>query len=348
MWVASGLLLAVAGAGAGFAFWPGDDLGCLGGLVKVSDVTPTAQIVSVVPSSSSPPRMYVSTGDARLFVGGEGARWRRVTDRLPATVTTSVGKRDVLYAGGTAVFRSSDRGRSWDQLSCGLLVSDIAISPRDPQTIYAGASSGVDANKDTGGLYRTTDGGKSWKRFKRFAKMDPYQPSVNALAVDPRDPRALYIGLEFGGVQISADGGEHWSFSRIHGEDPGLFGPQLTSLAFAPDRPRALWASSRLQGVFRGDAHATAWTPRGLRGTWVHAVVPDQQLPDVVFAVLSEGVVRSGDGGAHWRRIKTLPDHTRGLVVQPLDDTIFAWSGHAIFRSRDHGVTWIRLPPLPL
>jgi photosystem II stability/assembly factor-like uncharacterized protein len=288
--------LALVATGVASSRRSSDDLGCLNGLGR--QVGRSSEITSVVVTPSA--RVYVSTANGRLYTQS-GSTWRKVTARLPGTVATSVGER-ILYARRSGVFLSRDAGRTWDRLTCDLLVGDIAVSAMAPRTIYAGASAPEDTSRgDSGGLYRSTDDGRSWTRTTRFPRMDPRQPSVNVLAVDPTRPRRVYVGLEFGGVQVSTDDGEHWSFQQIHREHPGLYGPQLTAISFGPRR--VVWAGSRLQGVFRGTAGGKHWAARGLRGTWVYDVVADRSLDHVALAVTDRGLLRTSSAGERWQRV---------------------------------------------
>lgn len=352
-----GLALAIAclaAAGVAFSFRSNNDLGCLRGLEKPSEVSPSRTIAAVGVTAAG--RVFVSTGDGRLYVK-KGPKWRLVTSDLPGSSLTTVGE-STLYTGDTAVFRSRDAGRTWKRLSCELLVSEIAVSPRAPAALYAGAQVPVDSDRgESGGLYRSTDGGRSWKRTSHFPRMDPDQPSVNVLSLDPWRPRNVYVGLESGGVQVSTDGGEHWRFDAIHQEPVGLLGPQLTHISFGPGGSRIVWASSRRQGVFRGVSGESRWEGRGFVGSWwVSQVVSDARDPDVAFVVAGrfgkgspgDFVMRTVDGGLHWKRVRALPADTWNLVLQRRDNTLYVSNEREIYRSTDRGATWRRLPHLPL
>jgi photosystem II stability/assembly factor-like uncharacterized protein len=285
-----------------------------------------------------------------LYVGGgHPFVWRTRKTLIPGQLVFSHhGRHDVLFAAEQALYRSDDEGRSWQRLSCGLILTGVAVSPSDPRTIYIAANPGVDYEDDSlGGLYRTTDGGHTWKRFTRFPKTNPAEPTANVVAVDPTNPRHVFIGTEFGGLLRSTDGGEHWTFERIAPVHAGLNGPQLIDLAFGPGGSRSLWGSTRFGGVFRGDRLGRSWSPRGLRGAWVGQIVPDRRNADVVYAtVFGERAVRTLDGGKHWLRMKGLPTGIGGMTVAT-GDALYAWQGRQIFRSITQGANWVQLPLLP-
>jgi photosystem II stability/assembly factor-like uncharacterized protein len=90
---------------------------------------------------------------------------------------------------------------------------DIKISPQDPKTMYAALS--VAASSHDGGLYRTTDGGESWKRFDKVQ----VHGTIMSVAVHQTDPNQVYIGARYDGeVFGTTDGGEHWQAIPLPGE----------------------------------------------------------------------------------------------------------------------------------
>jgi photosystem II stability/assembly factor-like uncharacterized protein len=325
------------------------------------------RIESVVPSSSDPSRLYVTTGDGTLYVGAGKRRmkWRKLAERPPGRLVASVGRRDVLYAEWNALFRSTNGGTSWKRLTCGLLVSDIAVSPSQPSTIYLAAGMDEFGSQGGGGIYRTTDGGRTWKRFTKFVRMHPDsdQRGVELVAVDPESSRHLYAGREFGGIDYSRDGGDHWQFSRIASVEPGSDGPTLTTIAFGGPR-RVMWASSRVDGLFVGDARTLRWRYRGFRDWSVDTVVPSQRISGLVYVAAGKlctinetraecakkdaggPVLRTVDGGRHWQRLRGLPTGLARLTLQPLDDSLYAWDGRTLLRSTDHGTSWTPISPL--
>ena len=307
-------------------------------------------IASVVPSSSSSSRLYVITNDGQVYRSeNRGSNWRIAGSKVPGFILISVGARgDVLLAGAsTGLFVSSDRGQSWRTLACGWIVNDLAAAANNRRELYVGAAQAEDTRRG-GGLYRTSDGGRTWARTVRFARMDPHNPSVEAVQIDPRNPRRVFVALEAGGLQISNDGGQRWHFSRISNEGAGLLGPQVTSIAFGPGHPQVIWAGSRLQGVFRGNATGTRWTYRGLHGVWISRVIADKRTPNVAYVVTGKKtVLRTTDSGSHWKAMRPFGITASGLAIQEKDDTLYAWRGRTVLRSGDQGRTWSALSTLP-
>ena len=110
----------------------------------------------------------------------------------PLTVWVGTGEnnsqRSVSY--GNGVYRSDDGGKSWKNM--GLKTSEhigrIAIDPRDSETVYVAAQGPLWGPGGDRGLYKTTDGGKTWKQILKISE----NTGVTDVAIDPRDPDTIY------------------------------------------------------------------------------------------------------------------------------------------------------------
>ncbi len=127
---------------------------------------------------------------------------------------------DVIYAGtqGNGILRSHDRGHTWQPAGlAGHIIKAIAISRIDRNTIYVGTKPAL--------LFVSHDDGGHWtelttfrKIFSRYFWFSPAEPPftayVQAIALSPTDPKTIVVGIEFGAVVQSVDGGTTWTDHR--------------------------------------------------------------------------------------------------------------------------------------
>jgi photosystem II stability/assembly factor-like uncharacterized protein len=322
------------------------------------------------------------TFDTKLF---RELRWRSIgpfRGGRALAVTGVRGQADVFYFGavGGGVWRSNDAGRTWKPIfdSIGIAsVGAIAVAPSNPQIIYAGTGE-ADMRSDISygnGMYRSTDGGKTWTHI---GLVDSRQ--IARILVDPRDPEKLFVaalGHAYGpnserGVFYSKDGGKKWQRVLFHDENTGAI-----DLAFEPGNPKTIFAAL-LQtrrppwniyppskgpgaGLYRskdGGEHWEQLTGHGLPseglGRMGIAFAPSNPRRIYVIADAKEGgLYRSDDGGENWRRVS---DDKRiwgrgwyfcEVSVDPKDaDTVYV-PNTGLYRSRDGGKTFTVLKGEP-
>ena len=135
-----------------------------------------------------------------------------------AIITTPADPDAVTIAVRMGLFRSADQGKTWQDLEVGRFSPvtygrDIRVSPADPNTLNAALS--VAAASHDGGLYRSTDAGKTWRRFDKVQ----VHGTIMSVALHPRDPRTVYLGARYDGeIYGTEDGGETWQSARLpHG-----------------------------------------------------------------------------------------------------------------------------------
>lgn len=331
-----------------------DDLGCVpvqsADSLVAFDIRSTGRyrprrITSLVPSSSRQGRLYATTASHALFIG-EGApfAWHRMTGAVPAWPRYSIGsRRDVLYAAQQSVFVSRSGGHQWRRLSCGLILTDMTMSPTHPRTIYVAATgSDVQARRHLGGVYASFDAGASWRRSTRFPGVQ--EPSIRAVAVDPTDAHHVLSSTEGGGILSSNDDGRDWILTRTRS-----FGQhaQVNDLAFGPASSGRAWAATTEAGVLRSEDRGASWRLAGLVGTRVDRVVPHPVDPRIAYIDTASGLFRTNDSGAHWRLIDPSGAPVTNIAVSPEGDRLYASSPDSVFVSTNSGNTWIRLPGLP-
>src|SRR5437660_2520220 len=235
------------------------------------------------------------------------------------------------------VWKTTDYGRTWnpifDDQPTGS-IGAIAVAPSDPNTIYVGSGEGLQRpDLSVGdGIYKSTDGGKTW----RHLGLRDGQQSAQ-LIVDPHDPNRVFaavLGHPYGpneerGIFRSTDGGESWQKVLYKDENTGGM-----DLAFDPANPQTIYAD--------------LWAAR--QAPW--------EIGGSLTLSADNGLYKSTDGGTTWRQLTGgLPGATEGvgrigIAVSPNTPTrLYAVVGaerHAgIYRSDDAGETWRVINPDP-
>ena len=164
---------------------------------------------------------------------------------------TAFRKGDNEYPVPGGLWVSKDGAESWTDLTASHKFprpTDFALDPTDENTIYVNASTISGAN--IGGIYKTTDGGKEWKRLladEDFAKWCP--PSYfegSTVNLHPDDPNIVYVGTESHGLWYSTDAGKTW---KVYESFP--FGsPQ--NVAFEPSDHKTMIVTTYGAGAWKG------------------------------------------------------------------------------------------------
>ena len=274
-------------------------------------------------------------------------------------------QRSVSY--GDGVYKSIDGGRTWANL--GLKDSEhigrIAIDPRDSDTVYVAAQGSLWSSGGDRGLYKTTDGGKTWKAVLAISK----DTGVTDVVLDPRDPDVLYAaawqrrrhawGTVNGGPESalykSEDGGATWTKLRS-----GLPRQELgrIALAVAPSQPGTIYAQVEAArgtgGVFRSTDRGATWEKRSGYQTFsslsFQEVVVDPLDADRVY-LMDTFLMRSEDGGRTWsdqgERFKHVDNHA--LWIDPADTAhLLSGCDGGVYETFDRGATWLFKPNLPV
>jgi photosystem II stability/assembly factor-like uncharacterized protein len=192
------------------------------------------------------------------------------------------------------VFRSDDRGSSWQRVDTGIAVDtmlqQIAVSPVDPDLLLVG---------DPGGdrLLRSTDAGAAWSLVPIAAGWN----TLSAIKFDPHDSNVALAAIRDGaqrGVRRSTDAGLTWVASSS-----GMSPPDPSAVAFHPGAAGVVLASNGA-GVFRSTNGGTTWSQ-------VHVgyseSVSFSGTGSRAFAIASNEVVRSDDGGLTFTAVTQPP-----------------------------------------
>jgi photosystem II stability/assembly factor-like uncharacterized protein len=200
------------------------------------------------------------------------------------------------------------------------------------------------------GLYRSDDGGHSW-RFT-FGSLNLTQPlPATAVAVSPdfASDQSVFAGAP-GGILHSVDGGQTWYVVMLTSPPP-----LVSTLVVSPNfiRDGTLLAGTMEDGVFRSSDRGSHWYPWnfGLLDLNILAMSISSNFADdeTLFVGTESGIFRSTNGGRAWREAG-FPSEAApvlSLAMSPdyvHDGTLFAGTeSHGLFSSHDKGRTWARL-----
>ncbi len=210
----------------------------------------------------------------------------------------------------------------------------LAVDPVTPTTLYAGTWGT--------GLYKSTDGGQSWRATPRSG-------AILTLAINPADPQMVYAGLSTGGVWRTTNGGDSW-FSR-NGSSPSLANKTVNALAIDPAAPdtayAALGTSPGTGRIYRTDDGGTSWITKttGLPDTLpvVRSLAIDPTDTGVLYAGTDAGMYKSVDHGDSWSAsgIDAAVNRIRAIAIDPAAHTrVYAGTNNGVWRSLDGGATW--------
>ncbi|MFL5577178.1 MAG: WD40/YVTN/BNR-like repeat-containing protein [Gemmatimonadaceae bacterium] len=310
--------------------------------------------VAVAGSAARPYEYWFGSTGGGVFKSTDGGHaWAPVTDKFFGGTVGAIGvaesSPDVVYVGsgeypirgnvsnGDGVFKTTDGGKTWSNVGLRETeqISRVRVHPRNPDVVFVGAQGKVWAPSAERGVYKTVDGGKTWRKvlFRNDSTgvtdlvMDPANPDVLYAAFwqAGRTPWQLVSGGAGSGIFKSTDGGEHWTeLTRNPGLPTGLLGN--IGIAVSPANPKRLWALVEADsgGVFRSDDGGATWTrtnaERKLRQrAWYYSrIFADPKDTSVVYA-LNTGFYRSTDGGKTFKSIPVPHGDNHDLWIAPND-----------------------------
>jgi photosystem II stability/assembly factor-like uncharacterized protein len=337
------------------------------------------RVVAVAGVPSKPDLFYMGAVQGGIWRSTNyGLSWENISDgKLPDTaysigaLAVAPSNPNVIYAGtgesdirqdfsvGDGVYTSTDAGKTWEY--AGLrethMISSLVVDPRNPRVVYATSMGHVFKPNPQRGVFKTTDGGRTWKKILYVDD----NTGANVIVMDPQNPNVLYASMwqaqrtpwnltsggPGSGLYKSVDAGASWTkISSNPGFARGLLGK--IGVAVAPTNPKIVYAIVQAKdgGVFRSDDAGATWTHVNRewklrqRAFYYMAIYPDPRSANTVYAPQVDSVWKSTNGGRAWTPLMRPGDH-HIIWINPLHPNVMLEGddGGATV-SVDGGKTW--------
>lgn len=267
---------------------------------------------------------------------------------------------------GDGIYKTIDGGKTWQNMGLkeSRHIGMIAIDPTNTDVVYVAAEGSAWGPGGERGLYKTTDGGKSWNKVLNISE----NTGVNNVILDPRDSKVIYVTTEqrrrhvhtkIGGgpessVQKSEDGGKTWR--KIEAGLPGVHKGGM-GIAISPVNPDYLYliveAANDESGFFRSTNRGESWermSDHASSGQYYNEIYCDPVDVDKVYSVETFSHV-TYDGGKTWKRLGLSDRHVddHALWINPKNTKHWMIGGDGgIYITYDDGENYRHVSNLPV
>lgn len=347
----------------------------------------SGRVTAIDAVHSNPDIIYIGAASGGVWkTTNGGASWTPIFDDQPTqnigAIAIQQSNPNVIWVGtgegnprnsvslGEGIYKSIDGGKSWKLMGLQktMNIHRILIDPTDPNTVYAGAIGNPFAAHPERGVYKTTDGGDTWKLILHTNDstgvadmvMDPSNPNKLLVCMwqHNRTPWSFFSGGKGSGFYSTWDGGKNW---KKLGKAEGL--PDTTGrigIAIAPSDPDVIYAmvEATKNGLYRSEDGGMKWTLVNSDPQWVtnrpfyfQDIMVDPQNENRLYNIY-QMIAQSDDGGKSFRIIIPYegvhPDH-HAWWIHPKDPSfIINGNDGGIAISRDRGRSWQFDEKLPL
>ncbi|MBX9928638.1 MAG: hypothetical protein K2X99_06955 [Gemmatimonadaceae bacterium] len=354
------------------------------GSMRYRSIGPTrgGRSTAVAGVATNPFLFYIgSTGGGVWRTDDAGVSWRSISDGFFGGSIGSIDVADsdpnVIYVGtgsqdirgntstGRGAWKSTDAGKTWRFV--GLretgAIGKMVVHPTNPDLVYAAALGHPFGKNRERGIYRSTDGGATWKQLLFLND----STGASDLAMHPSNPRILFAGMwrgerkpwtmisggAEGGVYRSTDGGETWQ--KLAGGLPtGIVGK--VGVAISPANPERVWAMVEAEpegGLYRSDDGGTTWARVNAenkirqRAWYYYRLTADPRNENTIW-IQSVQLQKSVDGGKTFEAVNVPHGDTHDLWINPLRPEIMVLGddGGAVV-TLTGGKTWSSMNALP-
>lgn len=351
----------------------------------------SGRVTAIDVVQNNPDIMYVGTASGGVWKSTSGGiKWQPIFEK---EVTASIGavaiqqsNPSVIWAGtgegnprnslngGYGIYKSLDAGKTWNAMGLEKTrhIHRILIHPNNPNIVYAAAIGSPWGVHKERGVYKTIDGGKTWKQIlftneKSGAAdlvMDPANPNkiIATMWEHKRDPWFFKSGGSGSGMYITHDGGATWKkITDKEGFPKGELG--RIGVAIAPSNPNTIYAlvEAKKNALYKSVDAGFTWKKIndkkgiGNRPFYYSEIYVDPQNENRLYTIFTYVNV-SDDGGKNFRQLMPAygvsngvhPDH-HAWWIHPKDGS-FMIDGNdgGLNITRDHGKTWRFIGNLPI
>ena len=317
-----------------------------------------------------------TTGGGVWKTTNNGVSWKNISDGFFKTgsvgaievsesdsnvVIVGMGEhaaRGVMTSMGDGIYKSNDSGVTWTHIGLEFTrhISDIRIHPHNPDIIYVAAQGAQYGPSEHRGVYKTIDGGKSWKKILFKSKTS----GASSLSMDMNNPRILYAAMwdhkrtpwkitsggPDSGIYKSIDGGNNWE--KIQKGLPDSFGKSGISVSRANSQIVYLniEAADDKGGVYRSDDGGKKWKQVNkdrvtVARSWYYMEVFADPIDENTVYVLNAPALKSIDRGKTFKVMPTPHTDNHHMWIHPFNNKIMINSNDGGANvSLDGGKSW--------
>ncbi|KRP28578.1 MAG: hypothetical protein ABS28_05900 [Cryomorphaceae bacterium BACL22 MAG-120619-bin32] len=351
----------------------------------------SGRVTAIDAVESNPDIIYAGTASGGIWKSTSGGiKWEPIFDK---ELTASIGaiaiqqsNPSVVWAGtgegnprnslngGFGIYKSLDAGKTWKSMGLEKTrhIHRVVIDPTNPDVVYAGAIGSPWGEHQERGVYKTLDGGKTWKQILFTNKksgiadliMDPTNPNklIAAMWEHKREPWFFKSGGEGSGLYITHDGGENWKkITKKEGFPDGELG--RIGVAIARSNPDILYAlvEAKKNALYRSEDGGFSWKKInekediGNRPFYYSEIYVDPQNENRVYSVFTYVNV-SEDGGKNFKELMPAygvdngvhPDHHAWWIHPKNGKFMIDGNDGGLNITRDGGKSWRFIGNIPV
>jgi photosystem II stability/assembly factor-like uncharacterized protein len=347
----------------------------------------SGRVTSIAVVRENPETMYIGSASGGLWkTTNAGIDWQPVFDEQKVAsigaVAISPQNPMVVWAGtgegnprnsqsvGYGIYKSMDGGKTWKcmGLEKSYQIHRIIVHPQNPDVVYVAAiGSAWHAHPDRG-VFKTTDGGKTWQKILYANDLT----GAADMVIDPQNPNKLFVAMweyqrqpwtfnsggKGSGLYVTYDGGATWTKqSTKNGLPEGDLG--RIGLAIAQNKPNVVyaWIESKKNALYRSDDGGEKWTmindkaDIGDRPFYYAEIYVDPKNENRVYTIYSR-VGLSEDGGKSFKELLTYdnihPDHHAWYIHPDNPNFIVDGNDGGMALTYNGGKSWRFIDNLPL